>query len=1082
MEQMTEQIIEGFQLSVQQQRLWAAQQSARVALPARCALRCSGPLQAELLQRAAQRVIERHEALRTTFCSLSETESPIQVIGESSRPSWSEIDLTELQPQEQQKRLDALFEEAAPVSYDESATPFQLTLLKLSASEHVLLLSLPALSADTATLNNLTSELVAFYADGDDAAQVAEEATQYVDFSAWQDELLAEESAEAQRLFELPDSFNLSLPPQFKEAVGAGFEPASVSLRMGRDLYAKVCEQARNLNTNPANLFLGCWVSLLSRLTGQREITVGRIFAGRKYENLRNAAGLYAKCLPVTARFEADTRFTNILGQVEDAVTDLDSRVEYLAPGYAGAAQAEPQQSQPSLHTAFFDACFEFTERPDAYRAGETLIEVLRQSCELERYRLKLDCVGLPDDFQLELRYDRQAVNEADAARLAERFLLLVESVLNDAETRVAELSILPEAEERRLVYELNETATAYPNDLCIHQLFEAQAKRTPDRVAISSPDERLTYRELNERASLLAHSLRARGVGPEVVVGILMRRTPAMVVSVLAILKAGGAYLPLDPEYPQQRLSYMAADAGVKLILSQRGLAESVMVEAAAVEVLCVDDELDLRGDDTVPELEPIGGEQLAYVIYTSGSTGRPKGVMIEHRGARNLAEAQIRAFQIQADSRVLQFASPSFDASVSEIFTTLFSGATLVMGAPTSLLSGQTLQQLLKEEAVTTVTLPPSVLATLSTTELPALRTMVVGGEACPTELAARWAGAGHRFLNAYGPTEMTVCATIAECAADGSKPPIGRAIANTQVYVLDAHLRPVPEGVAGDLYTSGAGIARGYLGQPEMTALKFIPNPFSLEAGARLYRTGDLARFLPDGSLDYLGRVDEQVKLRGFRIEPGEIETVLMQTSGAREAVVVAREDARGDKRLVAYLVIEAGRQKPSTGELRSQLRARLPEYMLPSTFVILDRMPLTPNGKIDRKALPEPDQLRPELESVYVAPATESESLIARIWQDVLQLERVGVHDNFFDLGGHSLLMLDVRSRLSDTFQKEIQINEMFEYPTIRALAEFLDPNASAGSSAPQLDERDEKLRAGQDRLRQQLQQRLQAKNN
>jgi amino acid adenylation domain-containing protein len=522
--------------------------------------------------------------------------------------------------------------------------------------------------------------------------------------------------------------------------------------------------------------------------------------------------------------------------------------------------------------------------------------------------------------------------------------------------------------------------------------------------VAVSFADEQLTYRELNARANQLARHLQGLGVGAEVLVGVMMERSVEMVVAVLGILKAGGAYVPLDPQYPRERLVYTLADSAVSILLTQAHMVNEI--PSSSGHIVCLDSEwenIKLQSEENLATI--INPHQLAYLIYTSGSTGLPKGVMLHHAGLFNLIQAQWEVFALPASSRILQFASLSFDASIFEIALALCRGAALHLVAHASALSGSPLSALLKEQAITTLTLPPSVLATLPVEPLPALQTLIVAGEACGAELAWQWGG-GRRFFNAYGPTETTVWATVGEGLFGEMKPPIGRAIANMQVYVLDERLKPVPVGVVGEVHIGGAGLARGYHKRPELTAERFLPDPFSNEAGARLYRTGDLARYLPDGNLEFVGRADYQVKVRGYRIELGEIEAVLGQHPLVRETVVVAREEIPGDKQLVAYLVWKEG-LSPTTSELRSYLKERLPEYMVPSAFVLLDELPWTPNGKVDRRALPAPEQSRPEQEKVYVSPRTKLESILTGLWQKMLNIDEIGIYDDFFELGGNSL---------------------------------------------------------------------------
>jgi amino acid adenylation domain-containing protein/non-ribosomal peptide synthase protein (TIGR01720 family) len=676
----------------------------------------------------------------------------------------------------------------------------------------------------------------------------------------------------------------------------------------------------------------------------------------------------------------------------------------------------------------------------DGADGARALFEVALCSRELHG---ETSAGGAPINITLDARPNLSARVEFDAASYAADFVErlsghLVQALregLEDKDKPLGRFELLTPDERRRLLSDWNDTATRYTSDAAAHQLFEARVAESPDSTALVFGEEELTYAELNRRANRLAHHLRALGVGPEVLVGLCLERSVEMVVGLLGILKAGGAYLPLDPSYPVERLSFMLADAAAPVLLTQARLADEL--PAGWAQVVCLDEDWDtsIAGESAENPAAAASPDNAAYVIYTSGSTGRPKGVVVQHRGLCNLAEAQIRDFEIEPHSRVLQFASLSFDASVSEVFTTLIAGATLCVPAPEVPLHGDSLVGLLREQSITTVTLPPSVLMATAYAALPALKTLVVAGEACPPEVVARWSD-GRRFLNAYGPTEATVCATVCEKPGREGRPPIGRPIANAAVYLLDSQAQPVPVGVAAELHIGGAGLARGYLNRPALTAEKFIPDPFSAEPGARLYRTGDLARHLPDGNIEFLGRIDHQVKVRGYRIETGEVEAALMQSGGVRQCVVVARDDAAG-KRLVAYVVSEEG-SALNVSEAREWLKERVPEYMIPAAFVSLSELPLNANGKIDRARLPEPGGERPELREAYAEPTGEAEHVLARIWSEVLGVERVGVDDNFFSLGGDSILSIQIIARAN---QAGLRLNpkHIFEHQTIAELA-------------------------------------------
>ncbi|QHG18506.1 non-ribosomal peptide synthetase [Nostoc sp. ATCC 53789] len=631
------------------------------------------------------------------------------------------------------------------------------------------------------------------------------------------------------------------------------------------------------------------------------------------------------------------------------------------------------------------------------------------------------------------------------------------ETIINSIQN-INNLSALTEQERHKILVEWNHTTVDYPKHLCIHQLFEAQVEKTPDSIAVVFKEEQLTYQELNHQANKIAHYLQIWGVKPEMLVGICVERSLEMIIGMLGILKAGGAYIPLDPTYPKERLSFMLSDSQVQVVLTQDKFVEELA--ASGAKLICLDTGWESFQRESNENLSSgVAPENLAYVIYTSGSTGTPKGVLIQHQGVCNLIQAQIKLFEIHQNSRVLQFASFSFDASVWEIFMAVCSGGSLYIGTQDSLRPGTDLIEFLREQSITQVTLPPTALAALPKEELPNLQTLIVAGEACNPKLIAEWSK-GRRFFNAYGPTESTVCATVAEYTGD-TQLTIGRAIANTQVYILDNHQQPVPIGTPGELYIGGDGLARGYLNRPELTKERFITNPFQKSRGAgeqgsrgekedqssnseRLYKTGDLARFLPDGNIEFLGRIDHQVKIRGFRIELGEIEALLSQHPDVQQAVVISREDIPGDQRLVAYIV--PNQIDVSVTTLKRFLQEKLPNYMVPAVFVILDSLPLTPNGKVDRQNLPAGDRSRPDLEETFIAPRNSTEATLFSIWAELLGLEQIGIDDNFFNLGGHSLIAAQMLSRIREGFQVELFFHHIFANPTIAGLAGLIEQHS------------------------------------
>jgi amino acid adenylation domain-containing protein len=708
----------------------------------------------------------------------------------------------------------------------------------------------------------------------------------------------------------------------------------------------------------------------------------------------------------------------------------------------------EALQPQRSLsHSPLFQVMFILQNAPmgEIELAGVTLTQLEREST-IAKFDLTLSITETAQGLVGEWEYNTDLFDRSTIERMAAHFQNLLSVIVENPQLSVGELPLLSETEQHQLLNEWNQTQANYPKDVCIYQLFEAQVEKTPDAVAVVFEDQQLTYRELNVRANQLAHHLQELGIKPEVLVGICVERSLEMVVGLLGILKAGGAYVPLDPHYPQDRLSYMLTDSGVEVLLTHSSLLESLPEHQAIV--VCLDTDWDAIEQHSQNHLDvEVGSDNLAYVIYTSGSTGVPKGVMNTHRGIHNRLLWMQQAYQLTCSDRVLQKTPFSFDVSVWEFFWPLLTGARIVVALPEGHKDSAYLVNLIAQQQVTTVHFVPSMLQVFlqepNLENCSCLQRVFCSGEALPFELTQRFFSQLKCELhNLYGPTEAAIDVTFWQCQPQDNLQivPIGRPIANTQIYILDKHLQPVPIGVPGELYIGGDGLARGYLNRPELTSEKFIPNPFSHSKSERLYKTGDLARYLSDGNIEFLGRIDHQVKIRGFRIELGEIEAVLNTHPQIQQVVVITTEDMAGNKGLVAYIVTTD--ESLTNNQIREFLFSKLPEYMVPSAFVTLDTLPLTPNGKVDRKALPAPDGdfLR---EREYVAPRTASEEIIANIFASVLGVQNVGIHDNFFELGGHSLLATQVISRLRESFQMELPLRSLFEKPTVALLSDRIE---------------------------------------
>jgi amino acid adenylation domain-containing protein/non-ribosomal peptide synthase protein (TIGR01720 family)/FkbM family methyltransferase len=909
--------LEGFRLSPQQERLWSLQQAGGGDAPFRalCVVRVEGPLRPDVLADAVAAVVRRHEILRTGFQRLPGMSLPVQVISDEGAARFETRDLAGLGAGEQEAEVAALVAEAGRERLDlETPSLPRVRLARLGDDRHALVISLPALCADRAGLDNLVGELGRAYENRLRGTEEADEPLQYADLSEWQNELLEAEETGAGREYwrrrDYSSTPEARLPFERAADEGGPFNPEVVASHLDAGTASKLASLASRYGTTVPVCLLACWQTLLWRLTGQPEIVVGVAHDCRTYEGLGEALGLFVRHLPVYAHVEGHTPFAEVLRRTADESRDAGRWQEYFTFTESGANARR-----------FLPFAFEYAAPAPVRRAADLVFRTLRRHACAERFRLKLVCSeGDGGALSIEAHYDAAAYERFEVELLTARLAALAAAAAEAPETEAGRLCVVGAGERRLLLEEWNRTEADYGGDRCLHELFEQQAARTPDSTALVFGDQSLTYSELNERANRLARHLRTLGVGADSLVGVLMERSAEMVVSLLGVLKAGGAYLPLDPEYPHERLSFMLSDAGVSVLLTQEQLRERVPAEVARVVYLDAEwgEVAKQGGGDLTGEGVAAAPENLAYVIYTSGSTGTPKGVMIPHRGIVNRVLWMHHASLVMPDDRVLFKTAFSFDASVWEIFAPLLAGARSVVARPGGQQDTAYLVEAIKEYGVTVLQLVPTMLQVLldepGLEGCRSLRKVFCGGEALGTELRKRFfARSGAELHNLYGPTEVSIDATHHACVRDDAAGvvPIGRPLGNVRVYILDEHMQPAPLGVAGELHVGGAGLARGYLERPGLTAEKFVPDPFSAEPGARLYRTGDLARHLPGGEIEYVGRIDHQVKLRGFRVELGEIESVLSSHPAVRESVVVAREDEPGHKRLVAYVVTEKER---------------------------------------------------------------------------------------------------------------------------------------------------------------------------
>ncbi len=881
---------------------------------------------------------------------------------------------------------------------------------------------------------------------------------QYPDFSAWQREWLQGDVLKAElgywknQLAGSPPV--LDLPFDRPRPPAKTFSGDYRTFEISSELTGALKGISRQ---NGATLFMTLMAAfnvLLYRYSGQDDIAVGTPIANRNRLETEGLIGFFVNTLALRTDLSGEPTFVELLRRVRE--TALQAYAHQDVPFEKLVEVLQPERDLS--HTPLFQVLFVLQNAPmPAVELSDLTISTMSIDSTTVLYDLVLSMQEEGDHLSATLEYNTDLFDASTVERMIGHFQALLGGITEMPEQSLLTLPMLTPGECEQVLLQWNDTVSETPIDRCIYEIFAEQVEKTPDAIALSFGETNLTYQELNRRANQLARHLQRLGVGPDVLVGLSVDRSIEMVVGLLGIMKAGGAYVPLDPAYPKARLLSMLEDAHLSILLTQEAMTAEVwnqdrLAEEGAdasqiskVQIILLDSQWpNIAQEAEENPLSNVTPQNLVYVIFTSGSTGRPKGVMIPHRGLVNLTGEQIQDFGVDASSRVLQFASFSFDASASEIFMALLTGARLYLAPRETLMSPPDLMTFFQREKITTVTLPPSVLRVLGDAESPYPETIISAGESCSKEIAEKWSK-NRVLINAYGPTEASIGVSsfhVDHIPEKGASIPIGRPIANDQLYLLDRKMNPVPIGVPGELYIGGAGLARGYLGRPDLTAEKFLPNPFAKAPGERLYCTGDLARFHEDGNIEYLGRIDHQVKIRGFRIELGEIESVLLQYSAVREAVIIARQSKQveSDSRLIGYVVLDKERGEVGVNELKNYLRERLPEYMVPSALVILPKMPIAPNGKIDRKALPEPDMEATLAEHPYVAPRTQEEKIIAGIWEQVLGMERVGALDNFFDLGGHSLLATQVTSRATEAFNVQVPLAIIFEAPTVAEFAQ------------------------------------------
>ncbi len=1028
-----------------------------------------GSLNRTAFEQAWQEVINRHSILRTAFV-WEKLEKPLQVVGREVKAVTVYQDWQHLTPEQQQTQLNFLLKNQRKQGFNLAKPPLMsFNLIQVQNDIYQFIWTYHHLLLDGWSVPLIIKEFITVYETIiQDQKLPLEKPRPYRDYIAWlqQQDLSNAQTFWSKILQGLTTPTTISRQTDRFKSPNKNYQEQH--LQLSEEVTAKLKFFAKQHQVTINSLVQAAWALILSFYSGENDVIFGSTYSGRP-TNLMNAeqiVGVFINTLPVRIYIDGKATLLQWIKQLQS------QQIEAQQYQYIPLVEIH-RLSEISRNLPLFESLVIFENYPVDTALKQSLknLKIKNVSAqEQTNYPLTLYAVS-DSQLSLKLVYDSEHFNSVTITQILENLNTLLLSIITNPQQKLYQLSLLSQSEQHKLLVDWNQTQTTFEKLACIHQLFETQAQQTPDAIAIADSHQQLSYQKLNKTANQLAHYLQKQGVKPEQTIGICLERSCEMVIALLAVLKLGATYIPLDPAYPKDRLNFIIDNAQISLIITQTSLNS---LRLCVENILNIDEQWSIIAQEKTENFyNNITLENLAYIIYTSGSTGQPKGVQVSHHALSNFLFAINQHLNLIPSDVLLSVTSLSFDIAALELYLPLIIGARVVIASQKTTADSQQLQHQISQLNITIMQGTPATWQMLILGGWSGKHNLKIlsGGEALDPKLAQQLYQNSLQLFNVYGPTETTIWSSIyqvknSEYLDKNQTVLIGRPLANTEFYILDKNLQPVPIGVPGELYIGGAGVARGYLNRADLTAERFLPNPFK-NTSERLYKTGDLVRYLNDGNVEYLGRLDSQVKLRGFRIELGEIEAILKQHPQVQQAVVVVNSQNQ-EKRLIAYILFSEKSELTVT-KLRKFLEEKLPIYMRPSAFIILDALPLTPNGKINRRALPIPEQIRPQLEATYVMPKTEIEKTIAQIWQKVLNLENIGIHDNFFDLGGHSLLMVRVHSQLRTAFSSDIPLVEMFRYPTIHALADYFNHSRLESSNQPE--DRTEQLTVGKKRLSQ-----------